>query len=68
MWQLLIIVVTGVVLYFFGQYVGSLLNTGNWLTFLLLFPAIFVFGYFVGDDADKADYWKIRDWFVSFFR
>lgn len=46
----------------YGGVLRSLVADGSWWWMSLMFVWPFVLAYYVGDDADRADFHKIRDW------
>ncbi len=63
------IIITMSVLYWYGGVLDGWLKSENgnwWFLFAMTWPL--VLAYYVGDDEDRADFHKIRDWLLSFFR
>lgn len=55
----LIIAITMTVAIFYGHLAKNAIDAGAyfWIPIMLILP--FILGYFVGDEADKADYHRI---------
>ncbi len=52
----------------YGGFLKSLLASGSWGWLSLMFVWPFVLAYVVGNEADRADFHKIRDWLAAKLR
>ena len=65
--QLIVIVATLTFCYFYAHLAASVIDSHSWFIFglMALFP--FVLGYMVGDENDRADYHRLKDWLLQKF-
>ncbi len=52
----------------YGGFLKSLLASSSWGWLSLMFVWPFVLAYVVGNEADRADFHKIRDWLAAKLR
>lgn len=52
----------------YGGVLKGIVSDGSWGWYSLLLIWPIVLAYYVGDEADRADYHKIRDWFLTKLR
>jgi hypothetical protein len=54
--------------YFYAVFLKTLFMEGPWYWIALMFVWPFVLAYYVGDDEDRADFHRIRDWLMAKLR
>ena len=52
----------------YGGVLKSIVTSGSWGWYALMLVWPFVLAYYVGDEADRADFHKIRDWILKTLR
>jgi hypothetical protein len=52
----------------YGGFLKGLVESGSWGWMALMFVWPVVLAWFVGDEADRADFYKIRDWIFEKLR
>lgn len=52
----------------YGGVIKSIVSDGSWGWYALMFTWPFVLAWFVGDEADRADFYKLRDWILTKLR
>lgn len=61
----LLLVGMGAFLFWYAGFIGSLIDSGSWIWFSGFLVLPLVLGYIVGDERDRADYHRLRDWLVA---
>lgn len=52
----------------YGGFLEGLVKGGNWGWVALMFVWPFVLAWYVGNEEDRADFYKIKDWLAKKLR
>lgn len=66
--KLLVVVIVFAFAIWYGGFLKGLIADGSWGWMSLMFVWPFFLAYWVGDEDDRADFHKIRDWIAAKLR
>lgn len=66
--KLLAVVIVFAFAIWYGGFLRSLVADGSWGWMALMFVWPFILAWYVGNDEDRADFYKVRDWIVEKLR
>lgn len=67
--KLLALIATIAILYFYAGFLRGLLEGGHWVWMLIIATILpLALAWIVGNDDDRADFYKIRDWVLEKLR
>lgn len=67
--KLLALIATIAIVYFYAGFLRGLLNDGHWGWLLIIGVTLpLALAWIVGNDEDRADFYKIKDWLLTKLR